>query len=565
MPEPAPRTASPSEPELVAPARREGRPARLLALAGLTILFLLPFSGKAFNIDDPLFLWAARHIQTSPLDPYGFKVNWYGLTMPMSDVTKNPPLASYYIAGAATLLGWGERSLHVAFLIPALLVTLVTYLLAERLCTRPFLAASCTLATPVFLVSSSTLMSDTWMLALWLLSVHLWITGLRESSAVRLLLGSAFIALASVAKYYAMALIPLLFVYTLIRTRRPTRALAALLVPVALLGVYQWWTLERYGHGLLLDAAAYATERNAWTLDKLLIGLAFTGGCLGVVCLFTRWCMGGRLWGALALGSALLAMVRAVPLVETHGIDVTRSPWPGAPLFALFAAGGVLVVAIPVREMSRRRDAETWLLSLWLLGTLLFASVVNWTTNGRSILPLVPAAAILLVRSMSSDATGAPGRWATGAVLVSAALVALSVAWSDLALANSARDAARALLARYGGREERLLFEGHWGFQYYMEAGGAEPVDFRNTVVRERDLIVLPEDNTYVAPLPVDKFTLVESIEIPAGTWLTTLSSQIGAGFYADVLGPLPFGVGSIPPGRYRVLRPARRPPPDSR
>src|SRR5262245_20685828 len=546
------QTTSSSEPQPVA---------RTLALAGLTILLLLPFSGKAFHIDDPLFIWAAKHIQTNPLDPYGFDVNWYGVTMPMADVTKHPPLVSYYIAGWAAVLGWGERSLHVAFLIPALLVILVTYRLAARLCARPLLAALCTLATPVFLVSGSTVMSDTWMLALWLSSVHLWITGLDKSSVSRLLLGSASIALAAVAKYYAMALIPLLVAYTLFRTRRPTRALAALILPVALLGVYQWWTHERYSHGLLMDAASYATELNAWTLDKLVIGLAFTGGCIGVVCLLTRWCMGERLWLALALGALPLVMVRAIPLVETHGTDAARNPWPGAPIFALFAAGGVLVIALALRETIRRRDAETWLLSLWLLGTFLFASVVNWSTNGRSILPLVPAAAILLARGMPSDAGRAPAQWAIGAVIASAALVASAVAWSDLALADSARDAARALVTRHGGREERLLFEGHWGFQYYMEGGGAVPVDFQNTIVRAGDLIVLPENNTNVVPLSEDEYAFVESIEIPAGRWLTTLNHAIGAGFYADVLGPLPFVVGVIPPERYYVFRAIRGAP----
>src|SRR5580658_2493448 len=85
----------------------------LLAVAVLTCL--APFSGKAFNIDDTLFVYEARQIAQYPLDPFGFKVNWFLDAVPMAYETKNPPLASYYIAAAALIVGWSERALHFAF------------------------------------------------------------------------------------------------------------------------------------------------------------------------------------------------------------------------------------------------------------------------------------------------------------------------------------------------------------------------------------------------------------------------------------------------------------------
>lgn len=63
-------------------------------LATLTILLLVPFANKAFHIDDPMYLWAAKHILKSPPDFYNFNVNWYGIEEPMSSVMKNPPLIS---------------------------------------------------------------------------------------------------------------------------------------------------------------------------------------------------------------------------------------------------------------------------------------------------------------------------------------------------------------------------------------------------------------------------------------------------------------------------------------
>ena len=54
-----------------------------LLVTFITICYL-PFMNKAFHIDDPLFIWAAKHIQSNPFDPYAFNVNWYGGEMPMS-------------------------------------------------------------------------------------------------------------------------------------------------------------------------------------------------------------------------------------------------------------------------------------------------------------------------------------------------------------------------------------------------------------------------------------------------------------------------------------------------
>ena len=157
----------------------ENKPRLLLCAA--TVLALAPFATKAFCMDDPLFLWAARQIVAHPLNFYGFDVNWYGHQRPMSAVTENPPLASYYIALAASLFGWQELPLHLAFLAPAIAAVLGTYELAGRFCTRPVTAALCALTTPVFLVSSTNLMCDTMTLAWWVWTLVVWRRALDEN------------------------------------------------------------------------------------------------------------------------------------------------------------------------------------------------------------------------------------------------------------------------------------------------------------------------------------------------------------------------------------------------
>src|SRR5271169_2966613 len=89
------------------------------ALFLLTLVCLLPFSGKAFHADDPLFIRAAQQIVKHPLDPYGFQIVWFEYETPMARVMQNPPLATYYMAAVGSVAGWKERTLHLAFILPA--------------------------------------------------------------------------------------------------------------------------------------------------------------------------------------------------------------------------------------------------------------------------------------------------------------------------------------------------------------------------------------------------------------------------------------------------------------
>jgi len=531
---------------------------RLLLLAGLTILCLAPFLGKAFHIDDPLFLWAAKQIQVNPGNPYGFAVNWYGITMPMSEVTKNPPLTSYYIAAVAGVAGWSERSLHLAFLLPAIVAIIGTYLLAERMCRRPLLAGLCTLFTPAFIVSSSNVMSDTLMLALWVVAIYLWVVGLDRRSRVLLTLSGLSITLCTLAKYFGMSLIPLLFLYSVLRERRVVWATAYLLVPAFLLGAYQWATHELYGRGLLLDATSYATgARTGWSkysFEKLLIGLGFTGGCLGATWLFAlrSWRPTALLAGA-AVAITVTVAVASARMIGSQGLgEGEQNLGATAVLLGLFVTGGLSVLVPAILALLGRRDPDEMLLALWILGTYAFAAMVNWSTNARSILPLIPAVAIMMMRQLEHRRkTGLSAQQMMAGVVV-AAVVAVSVGWADFEYANSARQAAKEIHDKYRGKPRGVWFEGHWGFQYYMDALGAKAVDSQATQLYPGDIVVVPETNTNVAPPPKDRTRLVETIEVPGGRWISTM--RLGACLYSDALGTLPFTVGKVPAERYRIF-----------
>lgn len=472
--------------------------------------------------------------------------------MRMADVTKNPPLDAYYIAAVAGGLGFGEVPLHLAFLIPALGVVFFTYRLGQRLAGRPLLAALVVLTTPVFLVSSTSVMCDVWMLALWLASVWLWITGLDAGSRSRLLLAASVAALAALTKYFALALVPLLLAYTWRRKGGPAPAWP-LAIPVVIAAAYHAATAALYGRGLVLDAAAYSTGARPLLGSPAgpLIGLAFTGGCVGVSLLLPL--LAGRrgiaaVWIGLAGAIALLVMF-------TGGVGA----WDRADLavhFGIFMAMGIGVLGLVWTDLRTRRDAESLLLALWVLGTFVFAAILNWSTNGRSILPMVPAVGLLIARRL--EPTRAPDEVAARArkrlayaVLGLAGILAWWIAWSDVQEANGARRAAAIIRERSEGAVGRLFFEGHWGFQYYLEALGGAPLDV-NAPLYPGDLLAIPENNTNVGP-PQPWMGLLETVEVPTGAVVAVNRSDRGAGFYSDLFGPVPYVFGPVPPDRYRI------------
>jgi 4-amino-4-deoxy-L-arabinose transferase-like glycosyltransferase len=529
-----------------------------------TLAALIPFCAKPFNIDDPLFLWSARQIVHHPLDPYGFQVNWYRTSLPMWQETKNPPLGCYYAAAAAWVAGWSEVGLHLAFLAPALAVVLGTYRLALRFTRFPFLAAIATLLTPGFLMASTSIMCDVLMLAFWVWAAILWFEGL-ESSRSSYLLGSAFlIALSAMTKYFGIMLVPLLALYSYQKTRRWGPWIWYLFGPVLAMGGFELWSKLHYGHGLVSAASSFSRtirrHRHSPLIAQLLVGLSFVGGCTVPVLawLFLSWpprrvliAITFAVPGALALCSHWLALDAnsALPDFSQHYASIAIQ-------LTLSILGGIALLALPFSHFGNKWDADHLVLTLWLVGTFLFAAFLNWITSARSVLPLIPAAAILLACRIER-ACQVSGRvpWTKLAFgLATAAIVTFWVAAADADLARSARKAADMVRDRTGN-QATVWFSGHSGFQYYMQQNGAKPIDLDAVPqFRAGDFVVIPDPNRSIFGVRKDLVASQQTIEVQANVGLSTLLPEQGADSYAGG-GPLPFVIGQAPPQSYEILR----------
>jgi hypothetical protein len=529
-----------------------------LSLTLAVIACLAPFSGRAFHVDDTLFVWAAQQIAAHPLDPYGFEITWDTTRTPMSDVTQNPPLASYYIALIARLAGWSERALHLGFILVALALVLGTYRLAARFTRFPLLAALCALLTPGVMISAASVMCDTMMLALWVWAAVFWIEGSESDKKWLLIISSALMGASALTKYFGVSIILLVLVYSLFRPRRVGIYFLCLFIPVAMLVGYEWWTNNLYGHGLLQTAAEFARSQRAGTngssLAILAVGLSFVGGCslLGLSFAPFVWSRKQIAIGLLAAGIISWAVIAGwldMGLRVGHGLE---NKWLTGVQLLLCVAGGLSILGLAVKDLAKNKNADSLFLALWLGGTFFFAGFVNYTVNARSVLPLIPAAAILAVRQL--DETSMRGRRMQIAIaLVASMVISLWVTYADSEVGNSARTAASLVFDKTRGTGAKVFFEGHWGFQYYMESHGAEPLDLRDPQAKSGDFVVIPRNNIQTQSLEPSVIDSQQILNLPLKSGASTISSQLGAGFYSSYWGPLPFAFGPVPMERYEI------------
>jgi hypothetical protein len=226
--------------------------------------------------------------------------------------------------------------------------------------------------------------------------------------------------------------------------------------------------------------------------------------------------------------------------------------------FLAFALGGASLVGLGVADLWRRRDADSALLVLWLLGTFVFAGFVNWSNNGRSILPMAPVLGILIVRQLDAAAlSGRLRRVGRGVAFAAGALVAVLVTNADYVWANSVRDTALRLASRHLGDGHETLFLGNWGWQYYLEQAGATALDGEHSPKRG-DRLLVAINNTDARLPPLRYARLVEQLAVYEPRRLRTMSRDV-AGFYSHIEGPLPYAWGPPQADLYYVGE-AKRP-----
>ncbi len=184
--------------------------------------------------------------------------------------------------------------------------------------------------------------------------------GAERGSHLDPLLAACLIALAVVTKYFAVALVPLLLAYSLLRWQRVKWRIAYLLIPVAACVAYDHVMHVLYGRSMLLTAGSYAISIGGKTdyLQRAIATLCFTGGCL-IAVLFYAPLLWSRRILAMAVPAAALLVVLFLLLTDVPS-GVSEGGRGGTLLFlsqfVVFFLVGLGLLALTVADL---RHAQT--------------------------------------------------------------------------------------------------------------------------------------------------------------------------------------------------------------
>jgi hypothetical protein len=479
----------------------------------LAVLALrLPFLNQAIQGDDLFYLYGAEHAQIDPLHPLRATYAYQGRMVSMQG-HPHPPLNAWFLGALLAIFrDVKEIPFHGAYILFSCIAAFSAFSLARRFSPQPLLATLLFLATPVFVVNGNSLESDLPFLAFWLLSIAMFVWAVDRRSFAMLTASCAAMALAALAAYQAIVLVPILLLYG--RKWRPAWV-AAFTAPVILV---VWLLFERHASGTLPATvlAGYMQSYGMQQLsEKLKNAVALTGHLGWLVCPI--------LWlpGLASIPFAIAAMF----------YDLN-------PLFWVSIAIGAGILVWCARHWDE-------FLAQWILIFFSAALVLFFAGSARYLLPIALPLAILATQRLSS-------KWIAAGIAGSAAL-GLCFAIVNYSHWGEYRQFARSLPA-----SERVWINADWGFRFYLEQQGGLPL-MEGQKVRAGEMVVSSELGRS------QPFTgaraLVAERTITSAIPLRLVALGAKSGFSSTAFGLRPFAISDRDIDRVRAERAVDRKP----
>lgn len=507
----------------------------------IAVVVLFPFVGKAFTIDDVVFLLQAEHILRDPLHPTAFDMVFHGSRIRMSLYHVTGPVMGF-LHVPIILLGKSEVIAHLVqlgFLLTGALATVRLALLLGCAKQQATLAAVLVTVSPGVLGMAATSMPDVPAMAFGVLAlerVTTWKRSLKWTAGVSSVI---LLALAAMTRPQQLLLLPLAALWLAVPMRRSqprfTGALLKSLIPV-------------FAAALLL-VAVNRVSRDPQTGADIARSIVASSGS-------------SAFWGNFS--SFLLNWAVAFPLTilwaALRGQALVRSPfaWVGlsAGVAVAFAGGSLplvgfiavtgAVLADVFGDAWQRRDYVQGFLGLWLLTAA--ATAPYGHLPAKFLVPSAPAMGLVIARLSRGHLSKYRPLIATISVL--GVLLGVLIVRADSALAEIGRIGGRQI-AQLVRRGETVWVDGAWGFQWYGIAAGARPLALTPPLPKSGDIVVSGTQARVLVLRYSDKTLLHRQVfDRPGGRVLSE-----GAGFFSNGFGPLPWVWGTEELGRIETWR----------
>jgi hypothetical protein len=502
-----------------------------LALLLLAALHTLGNVAKPLHIDDAAYYYYARQAAQHPLDPYGFEMFWWHNPQPANQVLA-PELLPFWWSLALRIDGDHPWVWKLAMIPFSLLFIGSLYALFRRFARgleMPLVWL--TVLSPTFWPGLN-LMLDIPSLALSLFALVLFMCACDRSAFGLAALSGLFAGLAMQTKYTAFLTPAAMLLYAIFLGRFRFWPVAAL-VAVQVFVTWEVVLALLYGESHFLYHYRDRAETD-WLvrLSLLLPMLGILGSITPAIVLLTL--KGLRVpWPFLAavgvlgiLGYGLVAYIkdtdetRLRPPQLIADLPFNRPDLPfqeawfgawGLVLMMLILVGIALLLrvwphrprgfdapisaSVPFRWFTHRTCLMALFLILWLGVEIAGYVALTPFAAVRRVMGVVIVCTLIAGCVAARTCRGRKARAAVWCIAAYSAVVGLgftALDWRDAQAEQEAAERAAAWLDDHG-TGGTIWFVGHWGFQFYAERAGMEPLSPTQSVLKKGDYLVYPQ------------------------------------------------------------------------
>ncbi|MHB8160810.1 MAG: ArnT family glycosyltransferase [Thermoleophilia bacterium] len=525
----------------------------------------LPFIFKAFHMDDTFFVWLAEAKLKDPLalglPDHGYEGNFFPLYL-----DTHPPLLTSFLSLLIWISGGAsEVVLHIGFIIFPALAAVSMFFLARRFTASPLAAALLLIVSPGFMVMSESIMTDVPALSFWLAAIASFVYAVDREDNRLLVLSAFFISLAVLSTYQSLSLVPLLFVYALLRRRRTWRVMMPLAVGLAVFaGIIVFYLLET-GAPPKLSYSIGLNLAPTFIANKILSTISVIGGAIVFPLILAMGMLKGKKEYLAFAGIFALMIIFFLTRVMSGEYS-----WAAGILQAVFYPAGLLAVyrffntgadAIFADDRSEK-DRDNIFLILWISGVLVYSILLLPYASTRYLLPLFPPVVLMFVshaRGIFTDRTKW-SRFAMAAVACTAA-AGLAVSIADYRLAGVYRAFASDQSQKLQADGHQLWFAGEFGLRYYLEENGGKYLTKQDNTPAAGDRVVISHGLIayFISDDLKNRLQYERSVDYPSAWPVRIEDPGSQAGFYDQFHGNLPWSLSTAPMETidiYRVTTP---------
>lgn len=520
-------------------AARQELAVTLIFAAIPTLLFL----DMPIHMDEAWFLALARHTAEAPFDPLGFSINLYGRTRPASELHAYGLIIAYLMAPGAALAGTRDWLMRLLYLPVELAAAGFLYAVAARFLRRPLVPTLLVLAAPMYWMNVHLLTAERWVAAFGFAGLYAAVRGAKGERGW-LAASSAAFAAATAAKYTSFVLVI------------PAGAfLLSSGVPVTIVAA---WAAGAVSPAL---AAAAATAVGGYSGGRV----AMEVSAAGMAGSWRHWLHRVRAVMALLGGGTLFLSIWPLMSFKRVSWRVVASAAIAAALFlpwfdlaAVRPVDRLLGIALSIGPALALAAAVNWRKApgglIWVawIAAVLALQGVYWSIVSRSLLFAVPPLIFGLAAAAESEGRVMPLGAAAAALVFGLALGSV-----DARYAHAQKDLAAFVRERFISTGRVVWYTGHWGFQHYMAAAGAQALEESTgwAAVRSGDIVVVPTNNTNLVKDTRPRLSDVHLIAVDY--WLPIRVMSAGspeAGFYSSAFGFLPFSFSREPIDEFHLI-----------